>query len=225
MKNNRSLIRILAFLIAYPVVILAQEGVRLEYLQSFPNDSGEMQSIDQYGWYYFRGASAQAALGSKLVHRNHGSVASANVRAETPHGDNMTRGFLVIASNVSSQFVYTAIRVEEGNGIVGLSVDMNHSGNTTEDKWRFAIRIGRDWYVSADIIRARNEWTRFVMFLRDDSEWKRLDFSPGNRLRIGSETVLFSEIRGALSGAGIFGEPESNSWKRFDNFQITSGHR
>lgn len=225
MKLVTTSIFLLSMIFTLQSPLLAQEGVRLEYLQSFANNSGEMQSIDQYDWYYFRGAGAQSAEQSRLVHFNRGSAPSANVQAATPYGDNTPAGFLVIASNVARHFLYTTVDVEPGNGSIGLVVDMNHSGNPKEDIWRFAIRVGRDWYVSADSIQGRDDWRRFVVFLTPDSRWLPLRFVPQGRLVVGDEVVTFDTIEDRLTGAGIYGEPESNSWKRFDNFQVTSGHR
>jgi hypothetical protein len=225
MQKFNTLVILLGTFFALNSPLCAQEGVRLEYLQSFTNNSGEMQSIDQYEWYYFRGASAQSAEQSRLVHFNRGSAPSANVGGATPHGDNLASGFLVIASNVGRHFFYTSVDVEPGNGAIGLVVDMNHSGNPQEDVWRFAIRMGRNWYVSADSIQGRDDWRRYVVFLTPDSRWLPLRFVPQGRLVVGEEVVTFDSIEDRLTGAGIYGEPESNSWKRFDNFQVTSGHR
>lgn len=223
--NTRNRISIFLISCGLAALVSAQEGVRLEYLQSFANNSGELQSLDQYGWYYFRGERGSGAEQARVVHHNRGSAPSKNVAAESPYGDNILPGFLVVASNVSRHLLYTPIEVEPGNGTIGLAMDMNHSGNTQEDVWRFAIRTGRDWYVSADHIQGREDWRRYLMFLTPESRWIPLRFEPEIRLAVQEGEVLFAQIKDTVTAVGIYGEPESNRWKRFDNFQVTTGHR
>jgi len=203
----------------------AASGPVTELLQGFSNNSGEMQTVDPYGWYYFRGRRGGTADTARVILFTSGSAPARHVAAPAPFGDGVPEGYLVIASSLKAHLFYTFVDIPEDRGIVGLAVDMKHDGEPEKDVWRFVIRVGRDWFVSEDSIRGKPEWRRYFMGVTGDSKWLPLRFEPDNRLMVGMRAVTFAEIRGPLSAAGIYGEPESSVRKRFDNFTVTSGYK
>ncbi|HLS28565.1 MAG TPA: alpha/beta fold hydrolase [Opitutales bacterium] len=200
-------------------MVAGAESWTTVYRQPFGNDSGAFQQSWHYGWRWFHGEDG--AEGTRLHGRIHyfsGPPVMEAVNAATPFGDSVVGGYWVIAST-SLQFAFTEIDVSRDvHERISLAVDQLL---TADDPWRFAVRLGDDWFVSEFTFANTEGWQTIELELAPDLLWIPLDFIPGNRIEIGTDSVSFENLKGNITAVGFLGKASVTASQRFDNFTVS----
>lgn len=98
-----------------------------------------------------------------------------------------------------------------------VEVEWRQRNNSPDDAARVAVRVGDDWFVSAQTFSNASSTVWALMRLKfGAATWLELDFAPGSVLALGGPAVLPG---GDITGLGLFVDHASNT-HRIDSFTI-----
>lgn len=189
------------------------------------SQTGSQFTPNTYEWEsYFNSASIGyvARVPGNRITFLMGSRPMPNINAVAPHGDNLDRGYWLMAVNVD-QLAYAEIAVPRHED---LHIGFDVRNDSIDANWHIALRFGADnWYVSADSYSGNTEeWEEFVYPSGPDSLWIPLFFMAGEYMFITEETPQpLHSIPGDITAAGFYGDvnvPSGAPRFRIDNFSV-----
>ncbi|MEM1210608.1 MAG: hypothetical protein AAGI54_15205 [Planctomycetota bacterium] len=211
------------------------------YRETFPNPTGQAQSLVQYAWTYHLGPAGWDETRNdatrSLVNESRGSQPDA---APVASGDDATspNGYVVNALgpdgldddpwwNRLSLYVTEEVAIDQStHALTAMSVDLAVS---QPDAARFVVRVGDRWLASAEAFEP-TPLAGYAVYDRfaadhaecrlefDAAEWLPLAFVPGTTMSLDLDATPIALPDGPLTAVGLLIQP--TGFEAFDNFTI-----